>query len=374
MKIKSILSVALLITTFQSVSWSCDQILQPYPRDCKIQDQFRSLRKRLKAQNVDINEVAEYRALRFIDRKSWETAKANQVGPRWIYKIMPDTWDIWDSGVRAVEKDFSIKNATLADFSEIHKHLLTKKIQDHNTDMSKAPGRIRMGNDDVNGSCYKKICNNGSCGMDQVKLDVLNALKGEEPQMQQLWEIRSGITFTDLINQTYGTNVKKAITYAPLNLIMNPGPECDGFWVDYLPSSKVRDHLAWWIVYVNDSLIALNRGKAAQSAIELAADAQKWMVSIHPFADGNGRFSRMLQDLILTALDLPVAPAGDLANDVIATRYNYRVDTYNKMEKMLSKLSHCADYYEGRSDGTYDQGQLKMMCSEVSQLSGYGQK
>ncbi len=72
--------------------------------------------------------------------------------------------------------------------------------------------------------------------------------------------------------------------------------------------------------------------------------------------------------------DLPKAPAGDLANDIMNTRMGYRLETYNKIEKMLGNLNVCADYYEGRSVSSISSSELKMMCSQVNQLYSMGAK
>jgi len=373
MKLHASLLATAIVFLMQSNAWSCDQVLQAFPRDCRIQDQFRSLRSRLQQQNVDIEEIAEYRALRFIDRASWEKAKKSNLGPRWVYKKMPDTWDIWDSGARHVESNYKIDRLSLLDFSEIHKKLLTRGIQDSITDLKLPPGKIRSGNDDVNGSCYKKVCDQNGCHLDQNRLNMLSQLQQEEPQMQQLWEIRSRISFVDLVNSSLGTNVSRATTYAPLHLDTNVSG-CDGFWVDYLESPKVKTHLNWWLVYTSENLNMLSQGSSPMSPIEFSADAQKWMVSIHPFSDGNGRFSRIMQDLIMDHFDLPKAPAGDLANDIMNTRMGYRLETYNKIEKMLGNLNVCADYYEGRSVSSISSSELKMMCSQVNQLYSMGAK
>lgn len=384
MKLQALAICTILSVFAHSTSWACDQALKEFPRDCAIQDKFRDIRSRLNRQNVNIEEVAEYRAIRFIHRQGgrsggWEEAKKNQKGPRWIYDKMPDTWDVWDSGARFVESQFNIEQMTLKNFSLIHKNMLTRGIQDKNTDLKLPPGQIRSGQDDVNGSCYKKICDsNGNCQLDVKKLAVLEDLSREEPRLQKVWESRASVSFVDLVNQSLNVNFSRAPMYAPLQVITQnhelPKNCKDGFWVDYLPSSQVRSQLALWIVFVYENLDRLKQANAPLSPIELAADAQKWMVSIHPFADGNGRFSRILQDLILNHFDLPKAPGGDLQNDVISTRMNYRIATYNKMEDMLNNLYKCVDYYEGRGNSGLSNSEIKMMCSEVRQLSAIGAK
>jgi Fic family protein len=48
-------------------------------------------------------------------------------------------------------------------------------------------------------------------------------------------------------------------------------------------------------------------GMGITDVYDLAFDAHIWLVSIHPFADGNGRTSRLLMNYILSSHNLPMA-------------------------------------------------------------------
>ena len=50
----------------------------------------------------------------------------------------------------------------------------------------------------------------------------------------------------------------------------------------------------------------ISNAKTFQQKIETAFYAHFQFVSIHPFADGNGRASRLIMNYILTCFDLPI--------------------------------------------------------------------
>jgi Fic family protein len=83
-------------------------------------------------------------------------------------------------------------------------------------------------------------------------------------------------------------------------------------------------------------------------AYDLAFDAHYWLVNIHPFADGNGRTSRLLMNFILLKNGLPLAfvffedkPAyiGALEDSHRAgDTYAFREFMYSQQEKRLAQV------------------------------------
>jgi Fic family protein len=58
--------------------------------------------------------------------------------------------------------------------------------------------------------------------------------------------------------------------------------------------------------FVEDVNKKLTEAKTFKTKCELAFETHFLFVSIHPFADGNGRVSRLLMNYILSSLDLPI--------------------------------------------------------------------
>ena len=130
-------------------------------------------------------------------------------------------------------------------------------------------------------------------------------------------------------------------------------PGCQGgtgVWVSYVRSELVPSNLNWMRVLLKAILKHEQTGHLVLTPVALSSLMQKWFVTVHPFADGNGRTSRAIQDLILEYYDLPFAPAGDLQNDALSEFEPYVELTYSKIEGMLSKLESCyAEYDSGKS-------------------------
>ncbi len=68
-------------------------------------------------------------------------------------------------------------------------------------------------------------------------------------------------------------------------------------------SSKVPVLMKTLVNEINEKIAA---AKTFSQQCELAFDVHYRFVSIHPFADGNGRTSRLLMNYILTIFDLPI--------------------------------------------------------------------
>ncbi len=361
-----VLSFAILTSVVVSAAApasACDRELNSFPRDCAIQDKFRSIRSKLVGLRVDIEEIAEYRAIRFIDRGSWEKAKLQGYGPRWIYKPGPDTWDTFDNGIRYIDQKLDIDDLNLGILPQLHVALINQKLVDKKTDQSMLPGQFRAAGNHVNGFPLISECTAGdaSCENNPDRLWRLNNLKiipQDNVNSQLKWEQQAGERFSDVVARANGPNPENAKIYSQIGI----------HWahkrITYIPSEKVADHVQWFMIYKDYSLDRILRGQALQSPIQLSADLQRMMVGIHPFGDGNGRLSRVMSDLVLKKFDLPKTPSGDLINDVIALHDEYRANTYKAIESMLVKLEECVKFHRH----PYFNKKLRMQCSTVTQL------
>ena len=72
----------------------------------------------------------------------------------------------------------------------------------------------------------------------------------------------------------------------------------------YFPDyKKVPTLMKWFVKDLNDRY---SEAKTFQEKCELAFYAHYHFVSIHPFADGNGRTSRLIMNYLLSCYDLPI--------------------------------------------------------------------
>ena len=332
-------------------------MLRTFPRDCRLQDRLRSVKADLKAKGIDADEVAEYRVLRFIDRGSWEKAKAARTAPDHVYNPAPATWEVWDAGIRHIfaNPDMHMNDT---DFAEMNKVLLTNgndNVKDPNTDRTKKPGEYRIGSDLGIGFCHANV-------RDSVPL--LNRAARSNLLFQSRWEKKTGMTIRQLMMENGALSPAAATLEAKMTQSENPNCMAPHSWVNFIPTLEVKQQLSWLRIFTETNLQMIRDHKAATSPVELAAFVQRWFVTIHPFSDGNGRTSRAVQDVFLAGFDLPFAPAGDLYNDATTEWDTYLEQTYKTMESMLAVLESCASV-----DYNLPAGSRPFRCATLGELN-----
>jgi prophage maintenance system killer protein len=362
--------VKLVVTIFLLLlvgiqSFACDQYLKKYQKDCQFQDRVRRLKTQLAAKHVNLDDVAEYRVLRFIDRNSWESAKRDKRAPINIYNPKPDTWQVWDAGIRKIFVSKKLNGILYRGFkldrdmfSNMNLVLLSdgnRSIKDPITDQKKKPGQFRVDKDLGVGFCNPNVADSNP-DLEKAKKSVI--------RFQQEWERKVGYTFDQLARRKNAISAEEA-TFV-VNMSQSPHPTCKGknSWVNYAPTADVQKNLDWMRIFIEANLQNYANNKAAMSPVELATFVQKWFVSIHPFSDGNGRTSRAVQDILLANFDLPFAPAGDLYIDATAEVETYIQQTYAKMDAMLTVLESCA-----KIDYKLPLSQRPFYCATTTELN-----
>lgn len=325
------------IVLFQVHAFACDEQIKPFARDCALQDRFVALKAAYAAKQVNIDEVAEYRVIRFVDRHNWERAKASRIKPEQIYQPAPATWTVWDAGIREVmrvggakgqlENGFELNESNIAYINKVlllneQQHL---NVKDKITDQTLNPGE------------YRKVTSTGvgfrSGGQDYSAM--INSSEDSMNRFQTRWETAMGAPFSDLL-QTAGS-----ANSAGANLRSGMKENETRTFISYAPSTAVPTAMDWIKHFIKLNLEKYKSGNPVLSPMELAAVAQKWFVSIHPFSDGNGRTSRAIQDLILANFEMPFVPGGDLQDDATSVYEDYVQRTYAKTEALLSALEMC---------------------------------
>lgn len=332
-----IATFCVLLSSYQAIA--CNSALSQYERDCRIQDRFNKVRAKLSARKININQIAEYKALRFIDRASWERAKFYKTAPLNIYNPAPDTWRIWEKGI-----DFLFKSQTMKinseKLSEINRVLLTDgitNVKDKKTDQSKKPGEYRKLMDNSVVFC---IASNISKS-EELITNSDNLMK----RFQENWEQKSGISLADVQRKISPDFPREILGMRSYMLVTQYPCGADGFgaFISFSPAHFVPIQISLIVAFIESNLKAFKENRSVISPIEFATVVQKWLVSVHPFADGNGRTSRAVQDMIMAYFGLPFVPAGDLQNDAMEDVYTYIDNTYQKIESMLETLEKCAN-------------------------------
>ncbi|MES2802384.1 MAG: Fic family protein [Bdellovibrionota bacterium] len=341
-----------------------------YMRDCEIQDRYQKLQTYFTSEGINVAELAEYRLLRFVDRNSYEKAQQLEMSPSQIYKPAPTTWNVWDSGIRSLFGDDQIAQILFKsngfnskapafeylNFAMINGALLKNNSgdisRDHLTKLNRRmskPGTYRKdGDPQVGWTTYSPD------SQDKVSSAQNSMLKA-----QQDWEVEYGMSFNEVIKKYNGLLPNAATFSVPMTVSSLDGGK--SFEVAYAPGKMVSAQISWLNTFVKASIERYRANKPIMPPIEFSALVQKWLVTIHPFADGNGRTSRAVQDFILATFKMPYAPGGDLQNDTLEEFDKYVDLTYDRMEAMVVKLEACAQEYRQKQKPSYGCRTVKSM-------------
>ena len=329
-----------------------------FQKDCEIQDRYGKVKNYFAAIGINIAELAEYRLLRFVDRTSYESARQIEMMPSFIYKPAPTTWEVWDSGIRSIfgDDDLSFVLFKTGGFESRglgYDHLkktnfnaallknskgdISRNHLDGIKDSSSVPGTYRHSGDDRVGWTAS---NSGP------KDQVLTAQESMR-EAQALWENSIGVKFSDVVEKYKG----KSPAQASFAVNMTFSPRAGGkYFVGFASSDMVPAQISWLNSFVKANIELYRIGKPVMPPIEFSALVQKWLVTIHPFSDGNGRTSRAAQDIILANFKMPYSPGGDLQNDVLETFDRYVDQTYYVIETMVRRLENCAEEYRQKKE------------------------
>ena len=113
-------------------------------------------------------------------------------------------------------------------------------------------------------------------------------------------------------------------------------------YIEYAPAAEIPAQVTAWLARVNFELSTASRPDGGIDPIEIAARAQRWLVSIHPFSDGNGRVTRFVMDLILQSYGLPAPLLEDMNDDIEATEGHWANELGAGLKRALASAQACA--------------------------------
>ena len=338
---------------------SCDSVLENYPLECSLQDRHRKVREDLQSfHGVDASQIAEYRALRFIGRRSWEKSKARgSVDPAQVYTPAPRTWNIWARGAEFSDSLSPVGPAFIQmdTLREIHRQVIDQELMTRWSVLLKgaSPGEIR--------DSWWKLppgfsadCKKGQITEQQARVLLKFDLKDSNGRPMVHANLQP---CRELKNWVGSPKQGHAVPAYP------DSPYYFGF-VTYLSSSRVTEELSrlWTDTSADWAALLAGKLRGEISPLTLIADFQRRFIAIHPFGDGNGRTSRLLQDWLLRSLDLPVASSGDLQHDIDQDPETYRQQFTDALVRSTELLESCLVGYNN-SKPSPECGELKSLTN-----------
>lgn len=313
-------------------------------------------------------EISEYQAMRFVRRSDYENAKAAEIPVELIYQIKRDQyqlpnsqkspiiWQNWSKGILQLK---NLREAILAGqafdypkLAQAHVNFfqLSEEVGDAanppHVGIMKPPGMqdhywwefttpqeasaAKAVTTAVNAH-YRELGLLPNFAEEKLNLviDVRQAVKRQPPEksnvIEYAWVIYSGQTRA---NPTHLQNILR--------------------FIQVMIAQALQDQPLIW------------NGKAMTPA-EVAYLAQKFYVGVHPFAEGNGRTSRLIQELILTSMNMPHGSSGDLMEyDVLTTFPDYYNRAMQGNRQVIEKMKSCLQIYETQPPSFADGAQLSM--------------
>ncbi|MGZ3690548.1 MAG: Fic family protein [Pseudobdellovibrio sp.] len=324
---------------------------------------------------VNIENVSEYQAMRFVRRVDYENSKKNEIPVEKTYQILKSQYDlpndqkpstIWDNWIKGISilpnyadrvkkgEDFDFESLKrvhvgffqlsneVGDYAHIPDEGVMKPPADEDNywwsfDTEEDYDHAQVIVNTINAQYQQLGLAPNTDGNDELNdvLDIREAVKLEPPGKENVIEYVQAI---------YAGNTKMNLTH--LKNILN-------FANTMMKQALQNKHLVW-------------NGQFLMTPLEVALLTQKFYVGVHPFSEGNGRTSRFLQELILTLMNMPHGSSGDLMDfDVLTTFPDYYQTAMTANIKLMQTIKSCFDGYAANPPSSFittDQKAVPYSC------------
>ncbi len=322
--------------------------------------------------NIRAESITEYQAMRFIRREDFDSSKKHEIPVEVTYQIKRDQYAlpidqrssiIWDNWVKGISQLSPLREAILRGehytYDKLKQsHIKFFQLSDEVGDASNPPdvGVIKPPamqdnywwsfSTDQEASDAKKMVDaiNGH----YKSLELLPHFADEN--LNKVLDVRTavkrqpkGSSTIEYVSAIYSGNTRANLTHVQ-NIL---------HFVRTMLTQALNNKVLIW------------NGKLMTPA-EVAYLAQKFYVGVHPFSEGNGRTSRLLQELILTSMGLPHGSSGDLMESDVLTLFP---DYYNQAMKaninLMEKMKTCLEIYKTNPPSllvTTDQKNIDYSC------------
>lgn len=300
-----------------------------YETDCRLLSQFTDNKECFQSRSLNVDDIQIYRSLRLISRSSYEKEKSRK--SVWdIYGPAPKTWFFWEE-------------------ANFHRHQLQKKYAEQRNVENK-PWKMTLS--DLK-DLHKQTIDNEILG---IKRFIPFTTAPGEIRHKGNRTAQFRITKEQYLKLKSDPLVKPATPGGKDSLVTLEGNKVFGYSLKYTKSEYVESALA---AFIQDLNFQMNEylnfqdgvGPAPKlSPLEFALRMQRRYVSIHPFHEGCGRTSRLIQEMILSTLGFPYLPSGDLQDDVVTPEKEYFDLGRDALAQMNQRLSQCCISYGSETE------------------------
>jgi hypothetical protein len=369
----SLLFLILLISpSAWAVSNSCSLLQSATPPELKLSAEEESLyRKKLRTEcwiiqtnnilktqlqsrfQLSLEQITEYQAMRFIRRVDFENSKASETPVELTYQIHESQYElpnsqkssiIWDNWVKGISQLSSLREGILKGEAFTYEKLKQAHINffllsDEVGDNANPP--------DV-GVIKPPSTNDNYWWVLETPQDIEQAKAAVNTINEQYRSLGLLPHFADeTLNRVL--DVRMTVRRQP--------PEKQNVieYVTAIFSGQTRANLTHLQNILNFVRTMLNLAIQNRPLVwnghlmtpgEVAYLAQKFYVGVHPFSEGNGRTSRLLQELILTTMDMPHGSSGDLMDDDVLTTFpDYYSKAMQSNVALMQKMKNCLEVY-----------------------------
>jgi hypothetical protein len=315
--------------------------------DCALVHRYQAALTKLTAQGkVPPQRIADVIAPRFIEPGDWAAAKAKGItDPTRVYQPAPQTWQAWELARKLVDDKAATNVAqghvspmTLKDLLAIHDAAIGDQL---------GAGGIRVR--DEMGMAIDRADATPASDLPAIRHFEYKSLKDpKEPlihwtpkQCEEDWNVPADQILTFPVNTDKLPNLKSP----DQTFIDKDGIAKQCGYFDYAPIAEVRQQLASWEADMNRGIATWKSGASQASRRDpllVAARAQRWLVSIHPFTKGNGRTSRLVLDELVESLGLPAPVLKDPERDLGTFEKDWANEIRAGVTRSVEILEHCA--------------------------------
>jgi hypothetical protein len=317
---------------------------------CQLQDRYQHALQKMREQGIKNPErVSDLLAPRFINLPDWQRSREkNDYNPRTIYNPAPKTWDGWEAGAKYMQAIES-RNSSVGYVTPISLDTIIAVHESALQGLGTPTGKFREGVD------VGKALNRQSA-IDTAVAENLRDLqfRSFRNPLHKLVSWRTTACLEDRSNEfkaQFAARAAKGNAFDPSEwpeqdpttyFSSAEGTKKQCGYLKYADPKDVQSQLKTWTFAMNGLIAAINTRSSFFDVLWATARLQRWLISIHPFSDGNGRVSRFMMEYVLRSVGLPTPILNDFDNDLYVSESEWTKEIGRGLVKAVKIAETCA--------------------------------